>query len=68
MHVCDRELVYMHARVCMWRAENNFWELIFSFYRVVVTDWTDVIRLGSKCLYPLIHLGDPWGKTIFFSG
>lgn len=43
MHVCDRELVYMHARVCVWRAENNFWELIFSFYCVVVTDWTEVI-------------------------
>lgn len=43
----------------VWRSEENFQELVLSFYRVNPGDQTQVLKLGSKNPYPLNHLGDP---------
>lgn len=41
--------------VYVWKSENK---LILSFHRLGPRDQTQVIRLGSKYLYPLGHLAD----------
>lgn len=50
--------VYKHvcAKVCVWRSENNFEELVISSNDVDPRDQTHIIRHGGKHLYPLNHL------------
>lgn len=47
--------MYTGARPCMSQSEN-LQELILSFHLVNPRDWTPVIGLCSKYLYPLPHL------------
>lgn len=48
--------VCLCAMTCTWRSQNNLREFFFSFHYVVSKDQTQVIRTGSKCLYPLSNL------------
>lgn len=58
-------IYYMYVFICMQRAcawhntcvkaENNIWELDFTFHHVGPRDQTRVIRLGAKHLSPLSH-------------
>lgn len=43
----------------MWRLENILQESILPFHHVGPGDWTQVVRLGSKCLYLPSHLPSP---------
>lgn len=51
--------MYTRATASMWRSENNFWELILSFYHVGPGNETQVIRLCGNCFYPKIYLSGP---------
>lgn len=48
--------VCVHVTAYLWRAEDHFQESILSFHYVGPRDWTQVVRLGSKYLYPIILL------------
>lgn len=39
--------------------EDNFGESVLTFYHVSFGDFTEVLWLGSKHLYPLSHLSHP---------
>lgn len=51
---------------CVWRLEDNFWELVFSFYPVGPRDQTQVCRLGNRCFNPLSHLTSQLHPFLFF--
>lgn len=57
MCVCDR-LVYLLSAcyAYIWRSDDNFQELVLSFYLVDSGNQTQAIRLGGKGLYALTHL------------
>lgn len=62
VHMCMCACV--HALMCtltlVWMLEGNVWESILSFYCMVSGDWTQVIRISSKCFYLLGHLARPF--------
>ena len=41
------------ATLHMWRSEDNFQELVLSFNHMDLGNWTQGVRLGSKCLCSL---------------
>lgn len=43
----------------LWMTEGNFWESVFSVYRVSSRDWTPVNGLGRKTLYLMSHFLGP---------
>lgn len=45
-----------HARVHMWRSEDNFKESACFFHYVNSGEQTQVARFASDCLYILSHL------------
>lgn len=45
--------VGMHATVCIWRWEDNFWESDFSSYHVDSGDWTLEVRLDCQVPIPV---------------
>lgn len=49
---------YTFKPQCMWRLEDELWELVLSFHLIVSGDQIPVVRIGSKFLYPLRHLID----------
>lgn len=44
----------------MYKSEDNFLEAVLFSYYEGSEDWTQVIRLGSKFLYPVSHLSRPF--------
>lgn len=56
--VCACTYAFVHVR----RRSEDLQKLVFFFYHVGSGDQTQVIMLGSKCLYPLILLS---GLTYF---
>lgn len=38
----------------VWRSKDNFRESLFSSHYVSPTDETQVVRLGRKCLLPML--------------
>lgn len=48
--------VYVLVCAHMCKSEDNFPELFLCFHHVGSGVQTQVVRLGSKCLYPLGHL------------
>lgn len=55
MHGC----VCVIAMACVWRSEDNFWELVLSFYHVGSWNHTEVVRLGGKVLHQWSHFSYP---------
>lgn len=51
--------MFIYWRGGMYRSENNFQESILSFHHECCEDKTQVIRLGSKWVYPLSTLSCP---------
>lgn len=49
----------MCPTVYMWRSEHKFGEQVLSFLHVDSRYQTQVIRLGSKPIYPLRHFTCP---------
>jgi hypothetical protein len=47
--------------VCMGRSEGYLQKPALSFHHVNPWDWTQVVRVGSKHLYPLNHLARSQG-------
>jgi hypothetical protein len=45
--------------VHVWRSEDNVEALVSFFYPISSRDGAEVVKLGSKCLYPLSHLDSP---------
>lgn len=45
--------------VCIWRPEDNFRELLLSFYHVGPRNQTQAIRLQGKQFYHVSHLAGP---------
>lgn len=58
LYVCMHILVTMNV----WQSEDNFWEVVLSFYLTGPRDQTQVIRLNSKPLP-----AEPSGQHTFFS-
>lgn len=54
-HACTRTCAYTCASL-LWRSEGNLQEVALSPYHVGPGNLTQVVRLGSKQLYPLIIL------------
>lgn len=54
----------VRASVCM---RVNFLELGLSFYHVGPNDQSQVVRLGSKCFYPLSHFTAPSFKNFLLA-
>lgn len=46
----------LHSKIHRWQREDNLQKSVCAFYHVSSADQTQVIRLGSKWLYPLSHL------------
>lgn len=46
----------MRAMVYLWGSKNNLRELVLAFSHVDSAHWTQIIRLGSKCLHQLSQL------------
>lgn len=47
--------------MCMWRSEDNLLEMVLPVYYLSPWYQTQVIVLGSECLYPLIQItGTGW--------
>lgn len=42
---------HTHATTHVWGSEDSYWESVFSFLQVGCGDWTQTVRLDSKCLY-----------------
>lgn len=54
------ESVCMHATVCMWRLEDNFHSVTFSFYHVGPENCIQVVSLdGSTFTHQAIYLTSP---------
>lgn len=49
---------FRYSMACIWRSEDNFWELALSFHCMGPRDWTWFVKLGSK---PLSYLSRPRG-------
>lgn len=62
--VKDRFWTYPTKIKSPHRTKDNWWELVFSFYHVGSKDWTWIIRLGSKCLYPLSSLAGHYSNPL----
>lgn len=57
--VCVRAHAGVHACVyvsAMWSPKDNLEEMVLSFHREGPKLKLHVVRLGSRCLYPLSHL------------
>lgn len=54
--------IYMLANttVYAWMSEDNLQKLFLSFHYVGSGDWAQVIKVGSKCLYPISLAPDPF--------
>ena len=48
----------VHAMACVWKSEDNVWEISSCTMWGVSQGGTQVFRLGSKHLYPPSHLPD----------
>jgi hypothetical protein len=56
LHLLIDCTVGRHAcHLCMRRSENSLQGLVLSFHSVGLWSQTQVVRLGSKCFYPLSH-------------
>lgn len=42
--------------VSVWKADDNYQELVFSFYYVTPKTWTQGVRFDNKQLYLLSNL------------
>lgn len=53
---------------CGWRAYEYKGQFsgVSSFYQVSSRYWTQVLRLGSKHLYPLSHMAGPLIYIFYF--
>lgn len=51
--------VCFYALTQVWKSEESFQGLIFSFCHMDSEDQTQAVRLSSKHLYPLSHLTSP---------
>lgn len=66
------EYVYLCLCICTHAVhlcggqENSFWEWVLSFHFVGPWDWTQDIRLGDKCTYPLSCLTRPPRLSLYF--
>lgn len=47
---------FVPAMVCMWSSKDNLCKSVLLFYHMGPDEWTQVIKLGGMCLYPLSHL------------
>jgi hypothetical protein len=55
VYIC--EAVYTHAILRVWQSGDDLQESVLSFCHVCSEGfWTQVVRVGSKQLYPLSHL------------
>ena len=54
--MCVCVCVCVYSVPCIWKSENNLWELVIPFHHVDLQDKTQVVRLGEKCPHPLNHL------------
>lgn len=50
MHACT------HAKVQGYRSQDTFWGPVLPFHCMGLRDWTKLVGLQGKCLYPLNHL------------
>lgn len=55
-HTCKETRTHSNAIVHTARPEGKSWKSILSFHHVGLIQWTQMIRLGSKCL---IHWAIP---------
>lgn len=53
-------VVYSRTVDFIWNSEDNFQGSIVCFHHVGLRDGAQVISLGSKHHYPLIHLANPY--------
>lgn len=53
-------VVYSRTVDFIWNSEDNFQGSVVCFHHVGLRDGTQVISLGSKHHYPLIHLANPY--------
>lgn len=58
---------HTHIIVYMWMSWDNFWELVFSFYRVYFRNWTQFLSSGSQhppqwTALPALHSETPVGS------
>lgn len=57
MCICDGESGREDATAHMWRERRElFSESVLSFHPVNPGDQTHIVRIGSRCLYPLNQL------------
>lgn len=54
--------------LCACRSEGILQDLVLSFYHVGPKDWTQVVRFGSKSLYPHSHLDSRFYCLFFLMG
>jgi hypothetical protein len=64
MSVCVCVCVCVHASVHTWRLGNSFRDWILSDHHMGSGDWTQVVMLGGKHLYPLSLITSP-EKPVF---
>lgn len=57
--MCTHKHTPAHDTAPVWRLEDNSQELVLSFHCMGSGDRTQVIRLGSKRLYPLSQFTGP---------
>lgn len=53
-----------HVTVYLWQSKDNLKELVLSFRYAGPEAQTQVIRCGSKSLYPLNHLAGPFSLNL----
>lgn len=52
----------LNATAHVWKSQDSLWKSILSFHHVHSGYQTQVIGLGSKVYYLLIHLADTANK------
>lgn len=50
-HMCTRAQAIVHTQ----RSEDNFWEWVLPYHPVNLGGFHQVVRLGGKCLSPLLY-------------
>lgn len=46
---------WTHVMECLWKSEYSLWALVLSFYHAGSGDWTWILGLGDRHIYPLGH-------------
>lgn len=49
-----------YAIACVWRSKANLKVSVLTFQHVSPRNWTQMVRLSGKFLYPLSHPKGPW--------